>query len=40
MSGPAIGRQLSMPVSRVGAIVRRLALGKLAALLPKPAVIR
>ena len=40
MSGPAIARQLSMPVSTVGAILRRLALGKLAALAPKPAVIR
>jgi transposase InsO family protein len=40
MSGPAIARQLSMPVSTVGAILRRLGLGKLAALDPKPAVIR
>ena len=40
MSGPAIARQLSMSVSTVGAILRRLALGKLAALAPKPAVIR
>ena len=40
MSGPAIARQLSMPVSTVGAILRRLGLGKLAALAPKPVVIR
>ena len=40
MSGPAIARRLSMPVSTVGAILRRLGLGKLAALAPKPVVIR
>jgi len=40
MSGPAIARQLGMPVSTVGAILRRLGLGKLAALEPKPAVVR
>ena len=40
MSGPAIARQLSMPVSTVGAILRRLGLGKLAALAAKPLVIR
>src|SRR5438309_6507236 len=40
MSGPALARQLSMPVSTVGAILRRLGVGKLAALDPKPAVIR
>ena len=40
MSGPAIARELSMPVSTVGAILRRLGLGKLAALAPKPVVIR
>src|SRR4029077_21085497 len=39
MSGPAIARQLGMPVSTVGAILRRLGLGKLAALAPKPVVI-
>ena len=32
MSGPAIARQLGMPVSTVGAILRRLGLGKLTAL--------
>jgi len=40
MSGPAIARELSMPVSTVGAILRRLGLGTLAALAPKPVVIR
>jgi hypothetical protein len=40
MSGPAIARQLGMPVSTAGAILRRLGLGKLAALEPKPAVVR
>jgi IS5 family transposase len=40
MSGPAIAQQLGMPVSTVGAILRRLGLGKLAALAPKPMVIR
>jgi transposase InsO family protein len=40
MSGPAIARQLDMPVSTVGAILRRLGLGKLAALDPKPAIVR
>ena len=40
MSGPALARQLGMPVSTVGAILRRLGLGKLAALEPKPAVVR
>jgi transposase InsO family protein len=40
MSGPAIARQLAMPVSTVGAILRRLGLGKLAALDPKPAIVR
>jgi len=40
MSGPAIARQLGMPVSTVGAILRRLGLGKLAALEPKPAIVR
>jgi transposase InsO family protein len=40
MSGPALARQLHMPVSTVGAILRRLGLGKLAALEPKPAVVR
>jgi hypothetical protein len=40
MSGPVIARQLGMPVSTVGAILRRLGLGKLAALEPKPVVVR
>jgi len=40
MSGPAVARQLHMPVSTVGAILRRLGLGKLAALEPKPVVVR
>jgi transposase len=40
MSGPAMARQLHMPVSTVGAILRRLGLGKLATLEPKPVVVR
>ena len=40
LSGPAIARQLSMPVSTVGGRLRRLGLGKLAALEPKPPVVR
>jgi hypothetical protein len=40
MSGPALAQQLHMPVSTVGTILRRLGLGKLAALEPKPAVVR
>ncbi len=40
LSGPAIARQLAMPVSTVGGILRRLGLGKLAALEPKPAIVR
>jgi transposase InsO family protein len=40
MSGPAMARQLHMPVSTVGAILRRLGLGKLATLDPKPVVVR
>lgn len=40
MSGPAIARQLTMPVSTIGAILRRLGLGKLVALDPKPVVVR
>jgi transposase InsO family protein len=40
MSGPAIARQLAMPVSTVGGVLRRLGLGKLAALEPRPAVVR
>jgi transposase InsO family protein len=40
MSGPAIAQALGMAVSTVGAVLRRLGLGKLANLDPKPAVIR
>jgi transposase InsO family protein len=36
LSAPAIARQLAMPVSTVGAILRRLGLGRLAALDAKP----
>ena len=36
LSGPAIARQFAMPPSTVGAILRRLGLGRLAALDPKP----
>jgi transposase InsO family protein len=40
LSGPAIARQLALPTSTVGGILRRLGLGKLAALEPRPAVVR
>ncbi|WP_091736751.1 IS481 family transposase [Phenylobacterium immobile] len=40
MTGPAIARTLGMARSTVGAILRRQGLGKLAALDPKPPVIR
>ena len=40
LSGPAIARQLAMPVATVGSVLRRLGLGKLAALEPKPPVVR
>jgi len=40
LSGPAIARRLAMPVSTVGGRLRRLGLGKLAALEPKPPVVR
>jgi len=40
LSGPAIALALSMARSTVGAILRRLGLGKLAMLEPKPAVVR
>jgi len=40
LSGPAIARALGMARSTVGAILRRLGLGKLAALEPKPPVVR
>ena len=40
MSGPQIARQLRMPVSTVGGVVRRLGLNRLTALDEKPAVVR
>jgi transposase InsO family protein len=40
MTGPAIARALGMARSTVGAVLRRLGLGKLKALEPKPPVIR
>jgi transposase InsO family protein len=40
MTGPAIARALCMARSTVGAVLRRLGLGKLAALEPRPEVIR
>jgi transposase InsO family protein len=40
MSGPKIAQALGMAVSTVGAVLRRLGLGKLANLDPKPDVIR
>jgi transposase InsO family protein len=40
LSGPAIARELSIPVSTVGGILRRLGLGRLAALEPRPPVVR
>src|SRR5271169_2185128 len=40
LSGPTIARQLNMAVSTVGAVLRRLGLGKLGALEPRSAVIR
>lgn len=40
MTGPAIARLLGMARSTVGLVLRRLGLGKLKALEPKPAVIR
>ena len=39
-SGPAIARQLGMPVSTVGLELRRLGLGRLRALDPRPVVVR
>ena len=39
-SGPAIARQLGLPGSTVGLALRRLGLGRLAALDPKPAILR
>ena len=40
LSGPAIARRLAMPRSTVGAVLRRLGLGRLAALDPKPPAVR
>jgi transposase InsO family protein len=40
LSGPGIARQLAMPTSTVGGILRHLGLGKLAALEPKPPIVR
>ena len=40
LSGPAIARQLGMPVATVGSVLRRLGLGKLAGLEPRPQVMR
>jgi transposase-like protein len=40
LSGPAIARQLGMPASTVGGILRRLGRGKLAALETRPPVVR
>lgn len=40
MSGPKIAQALGMAVSTVGAVLRRLGLGKLSNLAPKPEVIR
>jgi len=40
MTGSAIAQQLGLPRSTVGAILRRLGLGKLSALEPKPELVR
>jgi transposase InsO family protein len=40
LTGPQIARHLAMPVSTVGAVLRRLGLGRLSALDPKPPLIR
>ena len=40
LSGPAIARRLGRPVSTVGAVLRRRGLGRLAALDPKPPIVR
>jgi hypothetical protein len=40
LTGPQIARQLGVPRSTVGAILRRCGLGRLSALAPKPDVIR
>jgi len=40
MTGPQIARHLAMPLSTVGAVLRRLGLGRLSALDPKPPTVR
>ena len=40
MTGPQIARQLAMPGSTVGLVLRRLGLGRLSALEPKPPIVR
>jgi transposase InsO family protein len=40
LTGPAIARRLGLPLSTVGVVLRRLSLGRLAALEPRPPVIR
>jgi transposase InsO family protein len=40
MTGPGIARQLGMPRSTVGLVLRRLGLGRLTALDPRPPIIR
>jgi transposase InsO family protein len=40
LSGPEIARRLTMPRSTVGAVLRRLGLGRLASLDPKPPAVR
>lgn len=40
LSGPAIARQLAMPRSTVGAVLRRIGLGQLSALDAKPDIVR
>jgi transposase InsO family protein len=40
LSGPRIGRRLGLPVSTVGAVLRRLGLGRLKALDERPEIVR
>jgi hypothetical protein len=40
MTGPAIAEQLNMPRATVGAVLRRLGLGRLSALDTKPPIVR
>lgn len=40
LSGPAIARRLGRPVSTIGQVLRRRALGRLSALDPRPSVVR